>query len=322
MAARPGIILVLIAALGLTVRVLSSSRTPVLTMTPFKTGLSLILGGGLTIETETVGEKLDQPGLPNLYRHDEGIYSGGLPEGQTGFRTLADLGVQTVISVDGAEPDIEAAAAAGLRYVHLPIGYNGIARSRLIELYVAMHDLPGPFYIHCHRGLHRGPAAAVAVCQMEGAFATPDEVDARLKELGTAPKYSGLYRDARAATPVTPAERQSIDASQLVNRAAVPPLTQRMVELEHAWDRWGKEINEATGWNKAAQSEAVILSEILTEAGRLLENAPEKSPLRTALLEDGRWLAEAADRAEGSPSDLTKQIRLRCDNCHARFRDY
>src|SRR5262245_58106552 len=106
--------------------------------------------------------------LPNAYQIHAKVISGGLPEGDTAFQELADLGVKTIISVDGATPDIETAKKHGLRYVHLPHGYDGIPRSRANELAKAVRDLPGPIYIHCHHGKHRSPAAATVACVAAG----------------------------------------------------------------------------------------------------------------------------------------------------------
>src|SRR5687767_2138199 len=43
--------------------------------------------------------------LPNAHRVTEKILSGGAPAGEAAFKELADLGVKTIISVDGAKPD-------------------------------------------------------------------------------------------------------------------------------------------------------------------------------------------------------------------------
>lgn len=77
---------------------------------------------------------LEAPGLHNVYRLDEKLLSGSSPEGELGFRSLQDLGVRTVLSVDGARPDVELARKYGLRYVHLPIGYDGITREQALRL--------------------------------------------------------------------------------------------------------------------------------------------------------------------------------------------
>ncbi|MEZ6081685.1 MAG: hypothetical protein R3C56_40245 [Pirellulaceae bacterium] len=56
------------------------------------------------------------------------------PEGAAAFNELVQLGVKTIITVDGAQPDVATAKQFGLRYVHLPHGYDGIPENRVAEL--------------------------------------------------------------------------------------------------------------------------------------------------------------------------------------------
>ena len=107
-------------------------------------------------------KKLPARHLPNALQVHLQVISGGQPEGEAGFAELKGLGIKTIISVDGAKPDLELAKKFGLRYVHLPHGYDGIPEERVEELAKAVRDLPGPIYIHCHHGKHRSPAAASA----------------------------------------------------------------------------------------------------------------------------------------------------------------
>src|SRR5262245_14950937 len=53
--------------------------------------------------------KIDAPGLHNVYRITDKLFSGSSPEGDEGFRSLQELGIKTVISVDGARPDVGSA---------------------------------------------------------------------------------------------------------------------------------------------------------------------------------------------------------------------
>src|SRR4051812_44306767 len=62
----------------------------------------------------------DLPGLENVARVSRELYSGGVPEGDPGFETLQRLGIRTIVSVDGMEPDLERARKHGMRCVHLP----------------------------------------------------------------------------------------------------------------------------------------------------------------------------------------------------------
>ncbi|MEZ6069075.1 MAG: hypothetical protein R3C10_02145 [Pirellulales bacterium] len=133
--------------------------------------------------------------LPNAVQLHPRVISGGLPEGDAAFAELEQLGVKTIISVDGAKPDVQAAARHGLRYVHLPHGYDGIPEERGRELAKAVRELDGPIYIHCHHGKHRSPAAATVACVSTGLLPANEAV-AVLKLAGTSPNYRGLYESA------------------------------------------------------------------------------------------------------------------------------
>src|SRR4051794_9961460 len=54
-------------------------------------------------------QRLHLKGIENLYRLEPRLYSGGQPEGDDGFSALRALGIRTIITVDGARPDLEAA---------------------------------------------------------------------------------------------------------------------------------------------------------------------------------------------------------------------
>src|SRR5438105_2772908 len=75
--------------------------------------LALALAAEPPVDAPT---KVDADGVPNLIRLDDRIYQGGMPQGDAGFASLEKLGVKTVISVDGARPDLEDAHKHGMRY--------------------------------------------------------------------------------------------------------------------------------------------------------------------------------------------------------------
>src|SRR5262245_9913950 len=68
---------------------------------------------------ERVPERLEIRGIENTFRLGPRLYSGGDPHGAEALAALKALGVRTIISVDGATPDVETARKLGLRYVHL-----------------------------------------------------------------------------------------------------------------------------------------------------------------------------------------------------------
>jgi protein tyrosine phosphatase (PTP) superfamily phosphohydrolase (DUF442 family) len=135
--------------------------------------------------------RLTLPGLHNVYRITEKLYSGSSPDGDLGFRSLQKLGIKTIISVDGARPEVIGAHSHGMRYLHIPFGYDGIPPAQILRLAKAVRDLPGPIYIHCHHGMHRGPAAASAIhlCLDKNCQAL-----AEMRRAGTDPHYTGLMR--------------------------------------------------------------------------------------------------------------------------------
>src|SRR5579883_2265955 len=69
--------------------------------------------------TEKEAGPIPKDGLHNVYRITDKLFSGSSPEGDEGFRSLKELGVRTVISVDGSRPDVERARKFGLRYIHI-----------------------------------------------------------------------------------------------------------------------------------------------------------------------------------------------------------
>src|SRR5438046_2350401 len=52
-------------------------------------------------------QSVAQPSLPNAYIVTQKVIAGAQPEGDEGFKALRDLGVKTIVSVDGAAPDVE-----------------------------------------------------------------------------------------------------------------------------------------------------------------------------------------------------------------------
>src|SRR5262249_8775366 len=136
----------------------------------------------------------DLPGLENVLQVSAGILSGGEPHGTQGFCSLARLGVKTIVSVDGARPRVEEARSSGIRYVHIPIGYEGIAEPARLALARVAREADGPVYFHCHHGRHRGPAAAAIACVAAGNASGTDALKI-LEVAGTGREYAGLWRD-------------------------------------------------------------------------------------------------------------------------------
>jgi protein tyrosine phosphatase (PTP) superfamily phosphohydrolase (DUF442 family) len=279
-------------------------------------------------------QKIESKVLPNAYRLHEKVISGGQPDGDAAFAELEKLGVKTVISVDGAKPDVAAAKRHGLRYVHLPHGYDGIPEQRGQELAKAVRDLPGPIYIHCHHGKHRSPAAATVAC-VETGLLQPSDALAVLKTAGTSENYRGLYQSAEAARRLDDALLDALEV-EFHETVALPAMAEAMVALEHTFDHM-KTVAQAD-WKQPADHpdldpahEALLLKEHFAELLRSEDTKKEPEQFRTYLQESEAAAAEletqllalkngqAADDAKINAS--FEIVTKNCTACHRAFRD-
>ena len=268
--------------------------------------------------------------LPNAFRITPSIISGGLPEGENAFAELDALGVKTIISVDGMQPDVELARAHGQRYVHLPHGYDGVPEQRGHEIAKAISELPGPIYIHCHHGKHRSPAAAAVAC-VEAGLIPAASAETILKHTGTGENYRGLWDSARNAKRLAPEFLKRLEV-EFVEVASVPPLAMAMVAMEQTFDRLKQAA--AADWKPPVKypdfdlsHEALILKEQFAEMKRLPEmsKGPEKLLQYLTESEDAagdleqalREVPASVGRANSAMSVVTKS----CIACHREFRD-
>ncbi|MEZ6040610.1 MAG: hypothetical protein R3C20_08890 [Planctomycetaceae bacterium] len=284
--------------------------------------------------------KLNSQYLPNSVQLHPKVISGGLPEGDAAFQELADLGVKTVISVDGMTPDVAMAARHGLRYVHLPHGYDGIPEQRIKELARAVRDLPGPIYIHCHHGKHRSPTAASVACVGAGLISGELAVPI-LKLAGTDPGYRGLFEAAEQATSFEDSFLNELQV-EFKEVQEIPPMAEAMVDVSHISDHL-KQIAEA-GWISPSSHpdlkpahQLLLLRELFTEMLRTEEvkEQPDdfqellrdsEAATRTLETELGEWksLQQSSPSPTSPPSVLTghlDRILANCKACHSQYRD-
>ncbi|MHC4880122.1 MAG: hypothetical protein ACYTGL_27035 [Planctomycetota bacterium] len=280
--------------------------------------------------------KLTSEHLPNPVKIHSKVISGGLPEGDAAFEELAGLGVKTIISVDGMTPDVETAGKYGLRYVHLPHGYDGIPEQRVKELAKAVRDLDGPVYIHCHHGKHRSPAAASVACVSAGLI-PPDQAIPILELAGTNPNYRGLYQSARKASALEDALLDELDV-EFKEVQRIPPMAEAMVHLNHAIDHL--KLIAAAGWKRPEDHpdlepahEALLIRELYTELLRPRDVASQPDDFREWLrdseiaareLEAGLKAWQPKPNSTAPParfSELTDRISANCKACHVKYRN-
>lgn len=274
--------------------------------------------------------------LPNLIRLHDRVFSGGLPEGEEAFRELKELGITTVISVDGMTPDVKTANRFGLQYVHLPHGYDGIPNQRVRELAKAVREFDGPIYIHCHHGKHRSPAAASVACVSAGLIPAQNAVSI-LELAGTNPNYKGLYDSAREATAFEDALLEELQV-EFKEVQEIPPMAEAMVQMSHAYDHM--KLIAAANWNSPDDHpdldpahEALLLQELFTELLRTEEVRHKPADFQKWLESSEAAAAElhtilAGHEQNGAEpwnpevsQSLLSQIAADCKSCHSKYRD-
>lgn len=278
---------------------------------------------------------IDAAPLHNVFALGGNVFSGSSPDGPHAFAVLKKLGVKTIISVDGAQPDIDRARKHGMRYVHLPHGYHGISRELQLQLAKAGEVLPRPIYVHCHRGKHRGPAAAAILCMANHGW-TAAEAGAWMLAAGTATNYAGLYESIRQFCRPTEDVMRAVPP-EFPEAAKLSDLADSMVEIDRTWDHL-KAIR-AAGFRAPKEhpdvqpaNEALMLWEHYREAQRL----PDAVARGNDLIEQfkaGETEAKEAERLlrvapTNLPAGLRSQLNVafdalanRCASCHRRNRD-
>ena len=268
--------------------------------------------------------------IHNLFRVTPRMFSGSQPEGDAAFAELERLGVKTIVSVDGSPPDVEAARRHGLRYVHLPFGYDGIPTPRWAELVRAAESLPGPLFVHCHHGKHRGPTAVAVMCMAREGW-NPSLAESWLRQAGTAAEYAGLY--------ATVHQFRAPDAPALARVGPLPeissptPLVATMVELDARLDQL-KAVQRPGGKLPGGAShqdgtrDSVLLWEQLRELGRHPDTLRRPPAYREKLAASEEAARHLKDLLVGTPSPDAKvrdaaltQVMQSCSACHKAFRN-
>jgi len=282
--------------------------------------------------TLAVGDKpRDLPGVHNVLRVSDKLISGGVPEGDEGFETLQRLGVRTIISVDGAKPEVERARRLGLRYVHLPIGYSGVPREQGLRLARAVRDLPGQVFIHCHHGKHRSPAAAAAILRCLDERCTAAMALNLLKNAGTGQNYQGLHAASSEFSAIPSAELDQV-AADFPETAPVGMFVQLMVAVGTHWDHL--KLIRTAGWQTPPKHpdlnpahEALLLREAYHESASLGDGNQRAAEMHAWLLaaeKNAQHLEDVlrAGKLDAAAAEKAYQLAAAdCAKCHAKYRD-
>lgn len=243
----------------------------------------------------------------------------GPAPGQRDLEDLSRAGVRSVLSVDAATPDADAADALGMRYVHVPLGYDGISPAQQVLLAAAIKHANAPLYVHCHRGRHRAPAAVASALIALGRW-TPRQGTMLLAAVGCHRGYEGLWSATRRASPLDAA---TIDAAarDLPKRAMVEDLAEAMAAIDRSMELL--DLVGTAGWRAPASHPDLVPRAL---AGQLHDQLRAVRDLPA--LGDG-WhgdldaaIAAVAVLESGKDQDAAlAAVQARCTACHQRWRD-
>jgi tyrosine-protein phosphatase SIW14 len=115
---------------------------------------------------------IQAPGVLNFWKVDDQVYRGAQPT-ETGFQSLAKLGVRTVVDLRLSDEHSKAeeqrlVEASGMKYVSLPMeGMHTPANEQVSRVMTILQDpAAGPVFLHCQRGADR--TGALIACYRIG----------------------------------------------------------------------------------------------------------------------------------------------------------
>ncbi|MEE2681858.1 MAG: hypothetical protein VX641_05745 [Planctomycetota bacterium] len=256
-------------------------------------------------------ESLRIPGIKRVVRIDDRLLVGSEPS-EGSISHLHDQGVSVLLSVDARRPHVDEAKRLGLRVVHLPIGYDSVPEERIEALQQLLREEPGPIYVHCHQGLHRGPAVA-AILWLLATEGAPDRGTGILERCGTDPGYRGLWESVRSFR----APREPTTVPSLPEYVPADGLSEVMLRIDDACDR----IADAGDPDSTTdlEHECLLLEQLFTELRRpdlhpgVDERSMPEAHLREAL--------EAVRALKGGYSDHGfERLENSCTSCHSAAR--
>lgn len=278
--------------------------------------LALIVYSGATFAQE------HEP-LPHFAWRSDLVATGGVPAGDAAFKKLKELGIETVVNVDGSQPDLSSAKRYGLRYIHLPVGYDVLSQHDLAAMRRLANEVPGKIYIHCHHGIHRGPAYAAVLLRMEGKL-TPDAARQLLQDAGTGKDYPGLWYSAteQPLDNITPCAEPLREGSVVNSLAAV------MVKADEVYDVMKQYIDG--GMKPLADHPDFDMHSAAKTLGAVLSGAsafPEyRDPKFAALLD--KSIADALNiqqtvkkKSDDALPRYFAELKASCVACHKKYRN-
>lgn len=294
-------------------------------------GLSLLLLACLTAcknqpkPTETTSDLprlIQSKGeIENFYQISPDLYSGGEPYTPEAFALLKKHNIKSILTVDAAAPQVELARRHGIRYIQIPIGYDGIATDTANQIAQAYALAPKPMYVHCHHGKHRGPTACMVIGVAHYNWSQSQAVK-WLHDAGTAEAYKGLYQTARDFQKKDYQPTPGRSLTDFPETAKVDQLPRAMSDLGRIYDLLKKYARQ----NEILKfDQAILLEEAFHEMQRTEFNKRQPQDYRDWMKhsEDlSIQLRAALDKQDATlASTIYQSLASTCKKCHIQYRD-
>ena len=115
-----------------------------------------------------------------VIQYDENMFRGGEPTAQEGVQELKEQGIATIISVTPTDLERQQTRQQQINLVELPFEKKTLSPQTLRVFLQLIDENKGPFYVHCHGGIHR----AAALCMTWRIYRQNWDYDKALIEFG------------------------------------------------------------------------------------------------------------------------------------------
>jgi hypothetical protein len=229
---------------------------------------------------------------------------------------------------------LESAEKLGLRYIHIPLGYDGIGERERQQFATLMTHIKGKVYIHCHHGKHRGPAA-VATCMILSGDLDQKQAMAYMAVAGTSRDYKGLW-DSVAA--ITRGEVEAGSVNELPDRVESDDIAQHMARLDRRWDEIQEQKIKSPDLNlgdpNKIHQDAIAMMEYFRESARSVQRDREgkwgDAKILQVLVDHLLHSSETAEQFANAiksgdkkkASESFNSLAEQCKSCHEKYRDH
>ena len=162
-------------------------------------------------------KKIDRPGLPNLYKIDDGLYRGAQPTAE-GIKELERLGVKTIVGLRANHSDKEILGNSNLAFERIPLNTWDVTEENVVRfLQIVTDKNRQPVFVHCQHGADRTGTMCAAYRVVVGGW-TKQQAIAEMTQGGFG--YHSIWSNLIKLI-------QDLDVEQVRTKAGLSKIQQR-----------------------------------------------------------------------------------------------